>query len=68
MISPVVEIKIFTRKKSKIENKKSEKPAVRIKKVVRFNSEVIANANDKQREKLRNTLIPKMNLNSSTPV
>ncbi len=67
MIRPVDEIKILTRKKSKIENKKSENPAVRIKKVLRFISVVIANARDKQSEKLRKMLIPKMILNSSTP-
>ena len=67
MTSPVEEIKILMRKKSKIENKKSENPAVRIKKVLRFISVVIAKASDKQREKFRNTLMPKMILNSSTP-
>jgi hypothetical protein len=67
MISPVEEIKILIRKKSKIENKKSENPAVLIKKVLRFISVVIAKASDKQREKFRNTLMPKIILNSSTP-
>jgi hypothetical protein len=67
MTSPVEEIKILMRKKSKIENKKSENPAVRIKKVLRFMSVVIAKASDKQREKFRNTFMPKMILNSSTP-
>jgi hypothetical protein len=65
MISPVDEIKIFTRKKSKIENKKSENPAVRIKKVLRFISVVIAKARAKQSEKFRKIFIPKIILNSS---
>jgi hypothetical protein len=60
MINPVENTKSLTSKKSKIESKNSDKPTIRIKKVLRLNSVVIARDSDKQSEKLMKTLIPKM--------
>jgi hypothetical protein len=50
----------LTSKKSKIESKNSDKPTIRIKKVLRLNSVVIARDSAKQSEKLMKTLIPKI--------
>jgi hypothetical protein len=68
IISPFEITTSFTRKKSRVAKINIEKPAVRIRKVLLFISVVIARARDRQRAKLRKTLIPKIILKSSEPI